>query len=128
VSHEAFMRQVAEAAAIDPPAAERAIEATLVTLGERISVGEDEDLARHLPDELVPLIVQDGDAQAFDADEFFRRVAEREGTDPGTAERHARAVVGALALRVGRREFGEMLAQLPRTLRERLMTPAATSA
>jgi uncharacterized protein (DUF2267 family) len=126
VSHEAFTRQVAEAAGIDPAAAERAIEATLVTLGERISEGEAEDLARHLPDEFGPLIVRKGDAQGFGADEFFRRVAEREGTDPETAERHARAVVAALALRVGRREFGEMLAQLSRELRERLTAPVAT--
>lgn len=125
MSHEAFRQQVAEAAGIDPDAAEQAIQATLVTLGEKISEGEAEDLARHLPDEFAPLIVQRGNARSFSADEFFRRIAEREGTDPETAERHARAVVAALALRVGHREFGEMLAQLSRELRERLTAPVA---
>jgi uncharacterized protein (DUF2267 family) len=120
VDHEAFTRQVAEAAGIGADAAERAIEATLLTLGERISQGEAEDLARHLPDSLATLIVQPGDAQPFGADEFFRRVAEREGTDPETAERHARAVVATLALREGRKELHDMLSQLPRELRERL--------
>jgi putative intracellular protease/amidase/uncharacterized protein (DUF2267 family) len=126
--HVAFSKAVAEAAGTDGEAAERAIEATLVTLGERISEGEAEDLARHLPDSLARLIVQPGDAQGFGADEFFRRVAEREGTDPETAERHARAVVAALALREGRKELHDMISQLPRELRDRLLAPAEADA
>jgi uncharacterized protein (DUF2267 family) len=125
MDHPAFAAQVAEAAGIDADTAERAIRATLVTVGERISEGEAADLARHLPDSLAALIRQPGDAQGFDADEFFRRVAEREGTDPATAERHARAVVAQLALRAGRKELHDMLSQLPRELRDRLLAPAA---
>jgi uncharacterized protein (DUF2267 family) len=123
--HAAFTAQVAQAADIDADQAERAIRATLVTLGERISEGEAEDLARHLPDSLAGLIRQPGDAQAFDADEFFRRVAERVGTDPATAERHARAVVAQLAFRAGHKELHDMLSQLPRELRDRLLAPVA---
>jgi uncharacterized protein (DUF2267 family) len=120
MDHEAFTKTVAQAAGIDPDAADRAIEATLVTLGERISEGEAEDLAGHLPDSLAGLVVRPGEAVPFDADEFFRRVAEREGTDVETAEEHARAVVAALARREGAKEFHDMLSQLPRELRERL--------
>jgi uncharacterized protein (DUF2267 family) len=124
--HEGFRKQVAEAAGIDEDAAERAIAATLETLGERISAGEAEDLARHLPDSLAPFLVRPGgDAEPFDAAEFFRRVAEREATDEQSAERHARAVVAALARREGRKELHDMLSQLPGELRERLLTPAA---
>jgi putative intracellular protease/amidase/uncharacterized protein (DUF2267 family) len=126
--HEAFTKAVVKGAGVDPADADRAIEATLVTLGERISEGEAADLARHLPDSLAPLILQRGEAQGFGADEFFRRVAEREGTDPETAERHARAVVAALADREGRKELHDMLAQLPRELRERLLAPAEAGA
>jgi putative intracellular protease/amidase/uncharacterized protein (DUF2267 family) len=126
--HEAFTRQVAELAGIDGETAERTTQATLTTLGERISEGEGRDLARHLPDSLGQLIVQPGDAQSFSADEFFRRVAEREGTDPETAERHAAAVVAALARREGRKELHDMLNQLPRELRERLLVLAEPSA
>ena len=125
MDHEAFTRTVAEAAGIDAGAAERATEATLVTLGERISEGEAEDLARHLPDSLVPLIEQGGEAVPFDADEFFRRVAEREEVDAAAAEQHARAVVAALGLREQARELHDMLSQLPRELRERLAAEAA---
>jgi putative intracellular protease/amidase/uncharacterized protein (DUF2267 family) len=118
--HEAFTRQVAELAGIDGELGERATDATLRTLGERISEGEGRDLARHLPDSLAQLIAQPGQAQSFPADEFFRRVAEREEVDPETAERHAAAVVAALARREGRKELHDMLNQLPRDLRERL--------
>ncbi|MEA2290588.1 MAG: hypothetical protein QOD55_2585 [Solirubrobacteraceae bacterium] len=126
--HEAFTKAVVKAADIDPAEAERAIAATLTTLGERISEGEARDLARHLPDSLAPLIVQRGPAQGFGADEFFRRVAEREDTDPETAERHARAVVAALARREGRKELHDMISQLPRDLRDRLLAPAEPGA
>jgi putative intracellular protease/amidase/uncharacterized protein (DUF2267 family) len=126
--HEAFTRTVAELADIDADAAERATEATLRTLGERISEGEAEDLARHLPDSLAGIIVQPGGPQAFPADEFFQRVAEREGTDPETAERHAAAVVAALARREGRKELHDMMSQLPRELRDRLLVVAQPSA
>jgi putative intracellular protease/amidase/uncharacterized protein (DUF2267 family) len=126
--HQAFTQTVAELAGIEGDVAERATEATLTTLGERISEGEGEDLARHLPDSLAPLIVQPGNAQPFPAEEFFRRVADREGTDPETAERHAAAVVATLARREGRKELHDMMSQLPRELRERLMTLAETSA
>jgi uncharacterized protein (DUF2267 family) len=125
VSHEGFTKDVAEAARIDPAAAERAIEATLITLGERISHGEAEDVAARLPDELGRLIDRPGPAQPMDADEFFRRVAEREGTDPETAERHAAAVIAAMARRVGRKELHDMLSQLSRDLRDRLGAASA---
>jgi uncharacterized protein (DUF2267 family) len=128
MDHEAFTKAVAAAAGIDQDAAERAIEATLVTLGERISEGEARDLARHLPDSLARLIVQPGDAQPFAADELFRRVAEREGTDAETAERHAQAVVAALARREGRKELHDMLSQLPRELRDRLAAMVSAGA
>jgi putative intracellular protease/amidase/uncharacterized protein (DUF2267 family) len=126
--HQAFTKTVAELADVDADVAERAIDATLRTLGERISEGEAEDLARHLPDSLAQVIVQRGDAQGFGADEFFRRIAEREGTDPDTAERHAAAVVAALARREGHKELHDMINQLPRELRERLLTLVPTAA
>jgi uncharacterized protein (DUF2267 family) len=126
--HEAFTRSVAQLAGVDGDAAERATIATLTTLGERISEGEGRDLARHLPESLGQLIVQPGDPEPFAADEFFRRVAERAATDRDTAERHAAAVVAALARREGRKELHDMLSQLPRELRDRLLTVAHPAA
>jgi putative intracellular protease/amidase/uncharacterized protein (DUF2267 family) len=126
--HEAFTKDVAVLAGVDGDVAERATDATLRTLGERISEGEGRDLARHLPDSLAQVVVQPGDAQSMPADEFFGRVAEREGADPETAERHAAAVVAALARREGRKELHDMLNQLPHDLRERLLVLAEPSA
>jgi uncharacterized protein (DUF2267 family) len=123
--HVGFAKDVAEATGLSGEEVERAIEATLVTLGERISEGEAADLARHLPDSPAAFIRQRGPARKFDAEEFFRRVADREGADPETAERHARAVVAALARRVGRKEFHDMLSQLPQELRGRLAPDTA---
>jgi uncharacterized protein (DUF2267 family) len=125
---EGFRKQVAAVAGIGEDAAEDAIAATLETLGERISEGEAEDLTQHLPDSLAPFVLRPGgEAEPFDADEFFRRVADREATDARAAERHARAVVAALARREGRKETHDMLSQLPRELRERLLAPTAVS-
>jgi putative intracellular protease/amidase/uncharacterized protein (DUF2267 family) len=122
--HVALAKDVAEATGLAGEDVERAIEATLVTLGETISEGEAEDLARHLPDSLGPMIRQRGPAEPIDAEEFFRRIADREGTDPQTAEQHARPVVAALARRAGRKEFHDMMSQLPKALRERLAPDA----
>ena len=118
---DSLTKTVAEQAGLDPGDAERAIEATLVTLAERISAGEAEDLARRLPDDKARLLRGGGDAQAFGADEFVRRVAEREDADPATAERHARTVVAAMAPHERRKEMHDMASQLPRDLRERLL-------
>src|SRR4051794_21194080 len=85
-----FLSRVQRDAGLSGPAAERAVRATLETLGERLSSGQARDLAVQLPGTLGALLVSDTNAQAFDLAEFVRRVAEREGTDPATAERHAR--------------------------------------
>jgi uncharacterized protein (DUF2267 family) len=114
-SHERFIVTVQQKAGISWDEAERAAEATLRTLGERIAAGQARDLAAGLPRELRrPLTEPGGDAQRFDAREFVRRVAEREGVDPETAERHARAVFIALARLVRDDELEDLAAELGR--------------
>jgi uncharacterized protein (DUF2267 family) len=96
--HERFIVTVQQKAEISWDEAERATEAVLRTLGERIAAGEARELAAALPRPLHgPLLEPGGDAQPFEAREFVGRLAEREGTDPATAEKHARAVFVALA-------------------------------
>src|ERR1700733_11046892 len=92
-------------------AAERAAQATLQTLAERLPRGEARHILQELPAELKPFIYTETDAEALDNDEFLSRVADREGTDVETALRHARAVFAALG-----REAGEpRAAALPQT-------------
>jgi uncharacterized protein (DUF2267 family) len=113
VDYEGFIQRVAEAAAIDREAAERAMRATLQTLGERIDRGEARQLASQLPAEVAPWLEQTPSAERFDVDEFVGRVAEREGVGLADAERHARAVFVALGQAVSDKEIFDLAEQLP---------------
>jgi len=74
--------------------------------GERISGGEAEDIASQLPDELAePLTRAGGDPEGFGLDEFYRRVAEKEGIDVDKATEHVSAVMTALG-QASRRSLG----------------------
>jgi uncharacterized protein (DUF2267 family) len=113
MDYEEFMVIVAEAGDLDQVGAERAARATLQTLAERLSKGEARDLLEQSPAELKPLLYREGDAEAFDVDEFLRRVGEREGADVDTAERHARAVFYALGRALTADETADLAADLP---------------
>jgi uncharacterized protein (DUF2267 family) len=105
---------VQRATGLDRPAAQRAIEATLRTLGERITGGEAGDIAAFLPAELrAPLERALEPAEPIGREEFVRRVAEREGVDPETAEEHVRAVFRMLGRAVAPGELRDMASQLP---------------
>lgn len=85
-------------------------------LGQRLSGGEADDLAAQLPTELkTPLDRHTGDAEAFDVDDFLRRVADREGdgTSPEHARAHARAVLTTVARTVSAGEVDNLRSQLP---------------
>jgi uncharacterized protein (DUF2267 family) len=121
VRHATFIRTIEQAAGILPEEAERAARATLATLGERITGGEAEDVARFLPRELRPILESASAlAEPFDMEEFVRRVARREGVDEATARLHARAVFVALGRAVAPGELGDMAAQLPKDFDELL--------
>jgi uncharacterized protein (DUF2267 family) len=114
VDYDQFLTIVEQQADLGREAAERAAHAVLQTLAERIAQGEARDLAGELPPELAPWLFTDSDAEAFPADEFLRRVADREDVDVATAQRHVRAVFTALARSVSGDEFADMEAELPR--------------
>jgi uncharacterized protein (DUF2267 family) len=92
-----------------------AARAALQTLGERLDRGEARTLASYLSPGVAPWIATTTPAEPFDADEFVRRVAEREQAPPATARTHARAVLDALAQAVPDDEWGDMVAELPRS-------------
>ena len=109
-----FLEFVEREADLAPPHAERAVQATLETLGERISSGESDDLAAELPEPLRDWVRSEGNAEALDFGEFLRRVAERERTDGGSAQRLARAVFAALGRTVSVAELSDMASELPK--------------
>jgi uncharacterized protein (DUF2267 family) len=114
VEYEQFIRTVAhESGTDDTETAERATQATLETLADRLSKGEARDLLRELPAELKPWIYTEDDARSFDMDEYLRRIAERLGTDVETAERWARAVFFVLGKAVSPKEISDLAAELP---------------
>jgi uncharacterized protein (DUF2267 family) len=111
--YERFVTTVQQKASISREAAERAVQATLQTLAERLSQGQARDLAAQLPEPLAGWLFTDTDAAPFGVEEFLRRIAERLGVDVETAERYAHAVFTALGRTVDRSEIADMTAELP---------------
>jgi uncharacterized protein (DUF2267 family) len=112
--HERFVVTIQQRTGIGWEKAERAAQATLETLAERVSAGVARDLAGDLPVAERRWLQPRGDAQPLDPVAFVRRVAEREETDPATAEAHVRAVFLALARLFTEHELGELVAELPK--------------
>jgi uncharacterized protein (DUF2267 family) len=111
--YERFITTIQRRAGISWAKAEQAAQAALETLAERVSSGVARDLARDLPSDVARRLKPSGDAAPFDAVEFVRRVAEREGTDPAKARHHVRAVFVALARVVPGDENAKLIAELP---------------
>jgi uncharacterized protein (DUF2267 family) len=117
-SADEFVRRVAQKTGLDEAAAQRATEAVLTTLGERIAGGEVDDLITRLPVALHgPLKAgrarSGGVARRMSFDEFVRRVADREDTSPLVARDHVIAVLATLREAIGEDEFLDVTAQLP---------------
>jgi uncharacterized protein (DUF2267 family) len=109
-----FMATVEQVSGLDRDQAERAVQATLRTLAERISRGEADDIAAFLPAELRSLLTDVPEpAEPFAYDEFIGRVAERAGVDRDAAAEQARAVFTAIGAAVAPGEISDMVAQLP---------------
>jgi uncharacterized protein (DUF2267 family) len=109
-----FFAIVAEDAGVDRDAAERATQAVLGTLADRLAKGEADDLAAELPPEVAAWLHTTTAAEGFDLDGFLERVAKRADVDLATAERYTRAVFTALGRAVSRKEFDDMVAELSR--------------
>jgi uncharacterized protein (DUF2267 family) len=93
----------------------RATRATLLTLGQRLSAGNAEDLAASLPMEIKWYLtgaVHDH-GQRFDWREFVDRVSDIEGVDPADAAYHARVVVDLVHTQVPGSDFQQLRDALP---------------
>lgn len=98
-------------------AAVKAVHSVLEVLGQRITVGQAEDVAAALPPELRPYLSQTPGAGPMDRRDFLARVAEKEGVDVPTAEEHARAVLSVLGEWIPRAELRDTLEQIPNDMR-----------
>jgi uncharacterized protein (DUF2267 family) len=118
LSYEAFLERVEQRTSFDRIGAERATDAVLEALGEKISRGEADDLERELPHELhaaleLGEIKTGGEARHMSLDEFLGRVAELEDTTSDEATLHAEAVLATLREAVSEKELADLTAQLP---------------
>lgn len=113
MDYQGFIATVREGAHIPGEEAERAACATLQTLGERVTRGEAEDLAERLPEQLRSCLTPAG-PDSFHVDEFLRRVGERAGVDPQSAQRDTVAVLAAMWRAVGPDEYADLRAELPK--------------
>jgi uncharacterized protein (DUF2267 family) len=93
----------------------RAIAATMETLGERLYGDEADNLGAQLPYALAAYLRLAQEREAFGLDEFFQRVAEREGAgvDLPDAAHHVRVVMAVLEEAVTPGEWADARAQLP---------------
>ena len=92
--------------------AQRATQATLETIRERVVGNEASQLAAQLPQELAQYLQgREGEnGQHFAVAEFYRRVTEKEGIEPTTAAIHTRAVFTVLQSAVTPGEFADLKA------------------
>jgi uncharacterized protein (DUF2267 family) len=92
--------------------AEKAIRVTLQTLKERLAGNEPSNLAAQLPPEVAGFVEGEGGGEPFSVEEFYERVAQREGVSTDEAIRHVRAVATVLQAAVTRGELEDVRSQL----------------
>lgn len=75
-------------------------------------------MAAQLPDELAAYLRRPGESvgESFSAEEFFRRISDREGASEEAARDHARAVMETMKEMVSTGELIDLQGQLPREL------------
>lgn len=116
--HE-FVSRLGQRDGIDNP--EQVSSVVLEELGRRLAGQEPSQLAAQLPAELKqPLNKHTGAADKFDVDEFFRRIADREGSGPDYGRAHAAAVLGTTATFDSGGELDDVRSQIPGGFRQLL--------
>ena len=112
---ETFVDAVASASSLSGEEAATAAEATLSTLGERLTREEAEDVAAHLHGDADEWLVEEhsGDAEDVPLEEFVERVAARAEVPEAEAREYVSAVTGVLGDVAPDRELERARDQLP---------------
>jgi uncharacterized protein (DUF2267 family) len=124
-SLDEFLGRVKRRADLDRVEAERAAEAVLETLAERLVSGEVDDLQAALPAQFREALERGrvhthGEPRRMSFDEFVERVARKEDVSFDEALAHTRAVFATLAEALPPKELRDILHELPRAYRETL--------
>jgi uncharacterized protein (DUF2267 family) len=116
---EQFIAEVRNLAELDTNEdAQKTIRATLETLRERLAGNEPADLAAQLPPEIATYVEGIGGREVFSVDEFYDRVAHKEGTQSEEAVKNARAVATVLQTAVTGGELEDVRSQLSNDYKE----------
>ncbi len=106
---------------------EKAIRAMLETLRERLAGDEPSNLAAQLPSEIAPFVKGEGGREAFSLEEFYGRVARKEGAGDEEAIKHARAVATVLQTAVTGGELEDARSQRGTGYEELFGQPGASA-
>ncbi|MGW2639092.1 DUF2267 domain-containing protein [Streptomyces sp. NPDC001348] len=95
--------------------ARKITEDVLEVLAQRLDAAQAEDLASRMPDPVGRALTGPGRRQReeFGIEEFYRRVADRTGARPRTAQWDAGAVLSAVADAVTGGELDQLVSRLP---------------
>jgi uncharacterized protein (DUF2267 family) len=123
VKYDKFLDRVMERAGVSREQAETLTRATLQVLANRISGGQDDDLAARLPEELARILRKAPQKlpEKYGFDEFVEKVRDRApDIPPDTVLPGIRAVFLTLRDAAGGKEFRDTMEQLPHQFRELL--------
>lgn len=116
--YEEFIDRVAEHVVFESrEQAERATQATLETLGERLGRDERDDLVSQLPHQLKEFLLARPDTDRFLLDEFYNRVSARAGVRHVHGVRQAQGVMAVLQEAIAPGEWQDMMDSLPEDYR-----------
>jgi uncharacterized protein (DUF2267 family) len=107
--------------------AQKATRATLETLKERLAGNEPSNLASQLPPEVASYVEGEGGREAFSVEEFYGRVAQKEGVSYDEAVKHARAVAAVVQTAVTGGELDDVRSQLGNEYGELFGQPGASA-
>src|SRR5829696_2014583 len=107
--------------------AEKATGATLDRLRRGLAGNEPSNLAAQLPPEIAPYAEGSGGQESFGLDEFYSRVAQKEGVGQDEAAKHARAVATVLQTAVTGGELDDVRSQLGNEYKELFGQPGASA-
>lgn len=93
--------------------ADRATRAVLTVLGQRFAACRNREIAYRLPSPLATELSGDGPAEEFGVDEFYARIADRQGSVPEVARLHAQVVISVLRETMSVPEFADIADALP---------------
>jgi uncharacterized protein (DUF2267 family) len=129
MDYKDFIALVTEHNDLSTERAEKATDATLRTLSERLEDSQTQALSDTVPQELQDALTAQSQAESFDVGEFVRRVGEREAQateqhlEQAAAKADARAILSTLS-RFG--SGGKALAALPKDY-DAVLTPDTDS-